>query len=77
AVPEGSVVPVHNVLMTVECDDPQVFWLASYLETMLLRVWYPVTVATRSWHLRQTIRRFLEKTDDDLAQLPFKLHDFG
>ena len=21
--------------------------------------------------------RFLEKTDDDLAQLPFKLHDFG
>ena len=69
--------PVHNVLMTVECDDPQVFWLASYLETMLLRVWYPVTVATRSWHLRQTIRRFLEKTDDDLAQLPFKLHDFG
>ncbi|KWZ29647.1 nicotinate phosphoribosyltransferase [Burkholderia anthina] len=77
AVPEGSIVPVHNVLMTVECDDPQVFWLASYLETMLLRVWYPVTVATRSWHLRQTIRRFLDKTDDDLAQLPFKLHDFG
>lgn len=69
--------PVNNVLMTVECDDPQVFWLASYLETMLLRIWYPVTVATRSWHLRQTIRRFLERTDDDLAQLPFKLHDFG
>ncbi|MBR8315102.1 nicotinate phosphoribosyltransferase [Burkholderia dolosa] len=77
AVPEGSIVPVHNVLMTVECDDPRAFWLASYLETMLLRVWYPVTVATRSWHLRQTIRRYLEKTDDDLAQLPFKLHDFG
>lgn len=77
AVPEGSIVPVNNVLMTVECDDPQVFWLASYLETMLLRIWYPVTVATRSWHLRQTIRRFLERTDDDLAQLPFKLHDFG
>jgi nicotinamide phosphoribosyltransferase len=77
AVPEGSVVPTHNVLMTVECDDPKVFWLASYLETMLLRVWYPVTVATQSWHLRQTIRRYLEKTSDDLSQLPFKLHDFG
>ena len=38
AVPEGSVVPTGNVLMTVECEDPQVFWLASYLETMLLRV---------------------------------------
>lgn len=77
AVPEGSVVPTHNVLVTVECDDPQVFWLASYLETMLLRVWYPITVATQSWHLRKTIRAYLEKSSDDLTQLPFKLHDFG
>ncbi|MGF6770754.1 nicotinamide phosphoribosyltransferase [Paraburkholderia sp. GAS199] len=77
AVPEGSVVPTHNVLVTVECDDPRVFWLASYLETMLLRVWYPITVATQSWHLRKTIRGYLEKSSDDLSQLPFKLHDFG
>ncbi|SMG56144.1 nicotinate phosphoribosyltransferase [Paraburkholderia susongensis] len=77
AVPEGSVVPTRNVLMTVECDDPQVFWLASYLETMLLRVWYPITVATQSWHLRKTIRAYLLESSDDLAQLPFKLHDFG
>ncbi|MEC5406295.1 nicotinate phosphoribosyltransferase [Paraburkholderia sp. MPAMCS5] len=77
AVPEGSVVPTHNVLVTVECDDPQVFWLASYLETMLLRVWYPITVATQSWHLRQTIRAYLARSSDDLTQLPFKLHDFG
>jgi nicotinamide phosphoribosyltransferase len=77
AVPEGSVVPTHNVLVTVECDDPQVFWLTSYLETMLMRVWYPITVATQSWHLRKTIRAYLEKSSDDLTQLPFKLHDFG
>jgi nicotinamide phosphoribosyltransferase len=77
AVPEGSVVPTHNVLLTVECDDPHVFWLASYIETMLMRVWYPITVATQSWHLRKTIRGYLEKSSDDLAQLPFKLHDFG
>lgn len=77
AVPEGTLVPTHNVLMTVECDDPQVFWLASYLETMLLRVWYPITVATQSWHLRNTIRAYLQKSSDDLSQLPFKLHDFG
>ncbi|MGF6238529.1 nicotinamide phosphoribosyltransferase [Paraburkholderia sp. GAS38] len=77
AVAEGSVVPAHNVLVTVECEDPEVFWLASYLETMLLRIWYPVTVATQSWHLRQTLRHYLQKTSDDLTQLPFKLHDFG
>ncbi len=78
AVPEGSVVPVHNALMTIESTDPQAFWVPSYLETMLLRIWYPVTVATTSWHAKQTIRRFLELTSDDPeGQLPFKLHDFG
>jgi len=77
AVPEGSVIPTHHVLATVECDDPQVFWLTSWLETMLLRIWYPITVATQSWHLRQIIRDALRLSSDDLSQLPFKLHDFG
>ena len=77
AVPEGSVVPTHNVLMTVACEDPEVFWLTSYLETMLLRIWYPITVATQSWHLHRLLAAYLEKTSDDPSQLPFKLHDFG
>ena len=49
AVPEGTVVPTHQALMTIENTDPECFWLPSYLETLLLRVWYPVTVATTSW----------------------------
>lgn len=78
AVPEGSVVPTLNVLATVESTDPRCFWIASYLETLLLRVWYPTTVATISWHIKKLIRRYLNETSDDPAgQLPFKLHDFG
>lgn len=78
AVPEGSVVPTHQALMTIESTDPAAFWVPSYLETLLLRVWYPVTVATISWHARQTIAGFLQQTSDDpQGQLPFKLHDFG
>lgn len=78
AVPEGSVVPTHQALMTVVNTDPDFAWLTSYVETALLRVWYPVTVATISWHVRQRIRAALEKTADDPAgELPFKLHDFG
>lgn len=78
AVPEGSVVPVSNALVTVESTDPNCFWIASYLETALLRVWYPTTVATISWHIKKLIRRFLNETSDDAeGQLPFKLHDFG
>lgn len=78
AVPEGTVVPTHNVLMTVESTDPRVFWVASYVETVLMRVWYPMTVATVSWHAKEVIRFFLERTAvNPDAELDFKLHDFG
>jgi len=78
ALPEGSVVPTHQVLMTVVNTDPDFAWLPSYVETALLRIWYPVTVATISWHVRQRIRAALELSADDPAgELPFKLHDFG
>jgi nicotinamide phosphoribosyltransferase len=78
AVPEGSVVPTHQALVTIESTDPQAFWLPSYLETLLLRLWYPVTVATVSWHAKKVLREFLLRTSDDPdGELPFKLHDFG
>jgi nicotinamide phosphoribosyltransferase len=78
AVPEGTVVPVGNVLMTIESTDPQVFWLVSWLETLLLRVWYPTTVATQSWQLKQLIYEALLKTAvDPELEIGFKLHDFG
>ncbi len=78
AVAEGTVVPTHQALLTIESTDPACFWLPSYVETLLMRVWYPITVATVSWHVKQTLREYLDRTSDDaVAQLPFKLHDFG
>jgi nicotinamide phosphoribosyltransferase len=76
AAAEGTWVPVHNVLVTIENTDPACAWLTSFLETALLRVWYPTTVATNSWATRQLIARYLNETGDP-AGLPFKLHDFG
>lgn len=79
ALPEGSIVPIGTALVQIQNTDPRLFWLPSYLETMLLRaIWYPTTVATLSWHAKQIIRQYLEATCDQPAeQLPFKLHDFG
>jgi nicotinamide phosphoribosyltransferase len=78
AVPEGTVVPVRNVLMTIESTDPKVFWLVSWLETLLMRVWYPMTVATQSWQIKRHIYESLARTaDDPAAEIGFKLHDFG
>lgn len=77
AVPEGTLVPTHNVLVSVENTDDQVPWLTSFVETALLRgVWYPTTVATVSYNIKRLIKRFLEETGDPNL-LPFKLHDFG
>ncbi|MFZ1344491.1 nicotinate phosphoribosyltransferase [Thiothrix eikelboomii] len=79
ALSEGSVVPTGTALVQIQNTDPRLYWLPSYLETMLLRaIWYPTTVATLSWHAKQIIRQSLEMTCDQPAeQLPFKLHDFG
>jgi nicotinamide phosphoribosyltransferase len=78
AVPEGTVVPTHNILVSIESTDPKVFWVVSWIETMLLRVWYPINVATRSHKIRQIILEALRvSADDPEAEINFKLHDFG
>lgn len=77
AVPEGSIVPVKNVLATVENTDPNCAWLTSYVETALLRaVWYPTTVATNSYESKRIIFDYLKQTGDE-SLIDFKLHDFG
>ena len=76
AVPEGSVVDVSNVLMTIENTDPACYWLPNYLETLLLKVWYPITVATLSRAIRCVMLSALERSGDP-SLIDFKLHDFG
>lgn len=79
AVPEGTVIPTHNILVSVESTDPKAFWVVSWLETSLLRtIWYGVNVATRSYTIKKIIKSALEKSSDDPnAEINFKLHDFG
>lgn len=78
AVSEGSIVPTHNALMTVENTDPEFFWVTSWFESQLMRLWYPVTVATQSYYIKKNVFRFLQETGDDArAEINFKIHDFG
>lgn len=77
AVPEGSVIPVKNVLATVENTDPNCAWLTSYIETALLRaIWYPTTVCTNSYESKRIINYYLQKSGD-VSSIDFKLQDFG
>lgn len=78
AVPEGSIVPLHNVLMTVETTDDEFAWVGSWFETQLLRIWYAITVSTQSFQIKRDVYKFLRETADDAsAEINFKVHDFG
>jgi nicotinamide phosphoribosyltransferase len=82
AVPEGAVVDTKNVLMTIENTDPNCAWLTNFLETILLQVWYPITVATLSREIKKIAIKYFQKTTDyDAATIEFLvkfvLNDFG
>lgn len=80
AAKEGSKIPTGNVLATIEStfEDEDIFFLVSYFETKLMRVWAPTTVATQSHAIREVIYDGLKVTAvDPDAEIDFKLHDFG
>lgn len=81
AIPEGTPVPAKCALMTVVNTDPKCYWLTNYLETLLVQVWYPMTVATNSREHKKIIASYFDKTgcsrDPDASAFNFKLHDFG
>ena len=73
---EGSVIPNHNVMMTIENTDPAFYWLPNYLETLLVQTWYACSVSTQSREMKKLILRYLRSTGDP-EQVGFKLCDFG
>jgi nicotinamide phosphoribosyltransferase len=79
AVPEGTIVPVNNVLVTIENTDPACFWLSNFLETLLMQVWYPCTVATVSRAIRKITEEYFMETAsaESMAAIDFVLNDFG
>lgn len=79
AVPEGTRVPVNNVLVTIENTDPECFWLTNFLETLLMQVWYPCTVATVSSTIRTIATEYFQETASEsaMASIDFVLNDFG
>lgn len=82
AVPEGTVVGTKNVLFVIESLDENCAWLTNFLESILLQVWYPITVATLSREVRKIVRKSFEDCtsyDENLIDflVDFVLNDFG
>jgi nicotinamide phosphoribosyltransferase len=91
ALPEGTVVGVKQVMATIFVDDPKCISLLTYFEDVLLRVWAPITTATKSFHCKQVILKgakisSVHSTENLFKEyhkpgipspLLFKLYDFG
>ena len=77
AIPEGTRTPLGTALVQVRNTDKNVPWLTTWVETALLRaIWYPTTVATNSWTIKQFMKMYYDM-DGSKDGLNFKLHDFG
>lgn len=76
AIPEGLVVPIGNAVLTAESTDPELAWIVNPIETQLVRLWYPSTIAMTSRESKRIIAEFMEKTAEDPNPC-FKLQDFG
>lgn len=78
AVPDGTVIPGGVPIYSVTVLDPDLFWMSSGIETILLRgYWYPTTIASLDRDTKQELKRYYEMSGADLAGLEFALHDFG
>lgn len=76
AVPEGTLVSNHNVLVTMENTDERLPWVTNFFETLLFEAeWYGSTVATTSFFIKKTIDEYAKKTGERVG--PFHLNDFG
>ena len=78
-VAEGTEVPTRNMLLSLESTGgPETFWAASWLETQIVRNWYPTTVATLSYYCKKIIlEALMETSNDPWGEVYYKLHDFG
>lgn len=87
AIPEGTPVPISNVLMTIEATDetldsdgtPIIAPLVNYLETLILQIWAPITTATIAYNIKKTLKEYFDISVDkeNYRDIDFMLHDFG
>lgn len=77
AVPEGTVMPLHNALMTITNTHPDFAWLVNYVETLLMKLWLPITVASNSYRFRRLFDGWANRTVGNRDHVPFQMHDFG
>ena len=75
---EGTPTPSLSPIVTIECEDDDLFWLPSYIETWLQRaIWYPSTIASNDYKNYKILKESYKRTSDNKDNLAYSLHCFG
>lgn len=77
ALPEGIIVKPGTMVMSIENTDERFPWLVNYLETWLMNIWYPMTVASKSYSVRKLLENHYVRTGCDVSGIDFSYHNFG
>lgn len=79
ALPEGLEVPEGTPLFTIESTEPWFATTMNSLETLLMQVWYPTTIATNSMYIKKDLKPLFQQSSDDYSDLSVELavNDFG
>jgi nicotinamide phosphoribosyltransferase len=78
AVKEGTIIDNKNVLLSIKNTLPDFHWVVGFVESVLLKIWFPITVATMSYNYRKIVEKYFADTCEDMKYLKtFMVHDFG
>lgn len=78
SVPEGTVVPVGNVMFTFEATEKWFAKVAQSLESTLMHVWYPTEISSRAFQIKKNIfPAFVKSTEKPFESIQFAVNDFG
>jgi len=58
SLPEGSLMTPGVCAFKITNTHPRFYWLPNFLETLLVQVWYPMSVATQAREFKKTIQAY-------------------
>jgi nicotinamide phosphoribosyltransferase len=78
SVPEGTVIPTKQVLQTIVSTHDDFYWLPGFFESLILKVWFPTTVASCVYKYRKLVEEKYNLVDlENHFKKDYVIHDFG
>ena len=77
SIKEGETFKQHQVILTIENTDDKCAWLVGWIETLIMKLWYPITIASKSRAVKEMLKGYWDRTSDNPEGIEFAFHNFG